>query len=100
MLGQESFVPELLFPNIDSNQPVVEIVSPGKGGLKWLTVRRIRLSEASPEATIDLAGEEAVLDIFGGLCSVNIRSKAGNAVFPEVGGRKNVFSGKPHMIYL
>jgi 5-deoxy-glucuronate isomerase len=91
---------DLHYPYQESGQPVVEIVAPGVGGLKLLRVRRIRLTESSPEVTLGLEREEAVLDIFGGLCSVNIRATAGSAVFPEVGGRQNVFAGKPHMIYL
>src|SRR5205807_1705486 len=31
--------------------------------------------------------------------SVNVRTSAGSAVFPEIGGRANAFAGPPTMIY-
>lgn len=90
----------LHFPHRASNGPVTDIASPENAPLKWLRVRRIDLSADSPEWVFETGEEEAVLDIFGGLCTVNIDGEGGDATFPEIGGRPNVFSGRPTMVYI
>jgi len=77
-----------------------EIVSPGNAPLKWLRIQRIELSARSQECAFETGEEEAVLDIFGGLCTVHIDGEAGKATFPEIGGRSDVFSGRPTMVYI
>src|SRR5690242_8691848 len=93
-------MPQLHFPYREQREPVAELVGPENAPLQWLRMRSIRLTSKAPEWKFDLGSDEGVLDIFGGLCSVNIVSEGGNATFPEVGGRINVFAGKPTMVYL
>ncbi len=93
-------MPDLHIAARPAGSPVQEIVSPGTAPLKWLTLRLIRLSGSSPEYRFETGEEEAVLDIFGGMCTVNITARAGSATFPEIGGRQNVFAGRPTMVYI
>ena len=55
--------------------------------------RKLRAGEAFSEATGD---REVAIVLLGGRCSVT--STAGE--FPNVGGRRDVFSGLPHTLYL
>lgn len=90
----------LHFPYRTSNGPVTDIASPENAPLKWLRVRRVELSAHTPEWAFETGEEEAVLDIFGGLCTVNISGDAGEAIFPVIGGRPNVFASRPTMVYI
>lgn len=92
--------PTLIYPYTQSACHVREIVSPRNSPLRLLTASLIRLTSAEPEARLDLGASEAVLDILGGQCSVNLRSPAGISIFPEIGARANVFAGRPTMLYL
>ena len=97
-----------------------EIVRPGT--LRFLDFARLRLNKGEKHSGAT-AARECVLDIFSGTASVSIeraeaaRSEAkGNADpvqgpaarhtagkkqdFPRVGGRADVFSGKPHSVYI
>lgn len=91
---------QLHFTRPANPEGVREIAKPGVAGLKWLRVRYLELTEKSPEWTFDTGEDEAALDIFSGLCSVNIRADSGSATFPEIGSRKSVFDGKPTMVYI
>jgi 5-deoxy-glucuronate isomerase len=93
-------MPDLYFPYQDSEESVIEIVSPNNALLQWLTVRLIRLNEQQREYKFDTGGDEAVLDIFGGTCTVNISAGARSATYTEIGSRLNVFAGKPTMVYI
>ncbi len=79
---------------------IFEIASPGKYPLKWLTISRILLDRTMPEIDFETAGGEAVLDILGGKCTVNIRTGSRAAIFREIGERPNVFAGEPTMAYI
>lgn len=92
--------PDLLFRRPPAEGPWTEIVSPQNAPLKWLRVGTVHLTAQSPEWTFETGDAEAALDIFGGLCTVNIHSSAGDATFPEIGKRAHVFAGKPTMVYI
>lgn len=92
---------QLHFPHRPTGERATEIVGPGSAPLRWLRVRALRLEERDPEWDFQTGEEEAVLDIFGGLCTVHIQTEGvGSATFPEIGGRPNVFQGKPTLVYI
>lgn len=93
-------MPGLHYPFRATKKTVVEVVSPANAPLRWLRLRALRLTEHAPEWTFYTGEEEAVLDIFGGLCTVNISAEGASATFPEIGSRQNVFAGKPTMVYI
>lgn len=72
-----------------------KIASLGDGNLKLTEFGIIRL--AAGESYRDNAGDyEVALIVLSGICSVS-----GNEFdFPEIGGRKDVFSGKPYTVYI
>jgi 5-deoxy-glucuronate isomerase len=75
-----------------------EIVRPGT--LRFLDFARLRLrkGESHSRAT---GGRESVLDIFSGSASVSIESAGGGKqTFARAGGRADVFSGPPVMLYI
>lgn len=43
---------------------------------------------------------ECVLDVFSGVTAVTVSGQRGEQVFPKIGGRENVFSGAPAVVYL
>src|SRR5579862_6438299 len=90
---------DLYFPYRVTGEPVTEIAGPGNASLRFLRIRLLNLTEKRPEWDFDTGEEEVILDITGGLCTIHIRSQSGNAVFPEIGGRQNVFAGKPTVAY-
>jgi 5-deoxy-glucuronate isomerase len=92
--------PQLHFPCRDSDERVTEIVGPDNAPLRLLRARQLRLTAQQPEWDFETEDCEAVLDIFGGLCTVNISAAAGGATFPEIGARQNVFAGRPTMVYI
>jgi 5-deoxy-glucuronate isomerase len=92
--------PDLIRRKKEMAHGVSEMAGPSSAPLKWLTVSYLHLIHDKPEYLFSTGESEAVLDIFGGLCTVNIRTPDSTAAFPEVGGRVNVFAGKPTMIYI
>jgi 5-deoxy-glucuronate isomerase len=93
-------MPDLHYPNEERGERVVERVGPDTAPLKWLRVTHLQLTAQQPEWSLETGEREAVLDIFGGHCTVNISAPSGSATFPEVGGRQNVFAGRPTMVYM
>ncbi len=64
-------------------------------GMKLTTFGILSLEKGNTY-TADTGDNEVALVILGGKCSV----KGKDFSFAEVGGRKDVFSGKPHTVYL
>ncbi len=93
-------MPSLHFPAIDADEAVIDMVGPHNSPLKWLTVQRIRPGVSRSGHTFDTGDREYVLDILGGRCTVNIKAGSRSATFPEIGGRRNVFEGRPTMVYI
>src|SRR5258708_3756277 len=93
-------LPDLYRPRTQPALAVTEISSPSSAPLKWLSLSTILLEQSEPEYMFSTGDEEAVLDIFGGLCTVNIRGPQSSVTYPEIGGRLNVFGGKPTMVYI
>jgi 5-deoxy-glucuronate isomerase len=93
-------LPDLHFPFHDNGQEVMELVSPETAPLQFLRVYLLRLGGKVCEHRFETGDREYVLDIFGGLCTVNISAKTGSATFPEIGERQNVFAGRPTMVYI
>ena len=76
-------------------QGLVDVITPGFAGLKHLSLSVLSLEEGTQYAG-ETGEREAGLVVLGGRCRV----EAGDAAFPEVGARADVFSGKAHAVYL
>jgi len=70
-------------------------VSIGDGGLKLTEFGVISLKDGQKQSFAASAFETALV-VLGGKCSV----EGDNFKFSGVGGRKDVFSGKPHTVYI
>ncbi len=74
-----------------------EIIPPG--GMRFLDFARLRLEKGeSYRATAE--GKECVLDVFAGTVSITLEAAGRNQRYEKVGGREDVFSGPPVMVYL
>ena len=81
-----------------SNGKLQEIISPGT--MRFLDFARLRLGEGErhPGAT---GSRESVFDVFSGTASVTVERAGGQRqTFAKAGGRADVFSGPPVMIYV
>jgi len=77
------------------------IVSPRNSELKLIEFGRLFLSIEGEIYRGETGGNEAVLTIFGGRCSLNIEGINGQTVrYEMIGERADVFSSKPTMAYL
>jgi 5-deoxy-glucuronate isomerase len=75
-----------------------QIVHPGT--LRFLDFARLRL-EKGERHSASTGAREYVLDVFAGKASITVEmAERKNAVFPLVGGRADVFSGPPVMVYI
>lgn len=74
-----------------------EIVAPGI--MRYLDFARLRLEEGR-RSTHETKSREVVLDVFSGSISVTVEYAGGKAEFTKVGGRADVFSGPPVMVYI
>ncbi len=75
----------------------IQIVAPGT--MRFLDFARLRLDKGM-RYSLETGSREAVLDVFSGKFAVTIQNHAGETVFDGVGGRSDVFSGPPVMIYI
>lgn len=72
----------------------------GSGTLRYLTFARLMLKRGERHKS-QTGSREAVLDVFSGTASVFVENpRNGNGAFEKVGGRANVFSGPPMMVYV
>lgn len=69
------------------------------GVLQFLEFSLLTLpdGEAYSGSTTD---QECVLDVFSGIASIEVENRSSKNTFPQVGGRRDVFSGPPCMLYL
>lgn len=73
------------------------IVAPGT--MRFLDFARLQLAGGERSAH-ETQSRESVLDIFTGTVSVTVETDSGKSVFTKAGGRPDVFSGPPVMIYI
>lgn len=78
------------------------IVSPQNSDLKWLEFGRLFLSEAGKEFSDIDEEKETALSIFSGKCDIEIEKgqTSEKVSYQEIGGRADVFSGAPTMVYI
>ena len=89
---------ERLIKSIESQSCYRQIVAPGV--LKFLTFARLMLERGGGYSG-KTESEEAVLDVFSGTASVAVEPiRGGKQLFHSVGGRDDVFSGPPAMVYI
>ena len=80
------------------NGPYREIVPPG--AMRFLDFARLQLAQGGKHA-FSRGERESVLDFFSGTASLAIRNSDGKkSEFRAVGGRHDVFSAPPSMVYL
>ncbi|MBN1916604.1 MAG: 5-deoxy-glucuronate isomerase [Verrucomicrobia bacterium] len=73
----------------------IDVIEPGFAGLRQLSLGVLTLREGTQYAS-ETGDREAGLVVLGGRCRVEV----GDAAFPEVGDRSDVFSGKAHAVYM
>lgn len=74
-----------------------QIIAPGV--MRFLDFARLKLAQGEKRAA-ETGAREYVLDIFSGRVSVEVESAGGKQTFAGAGGRGDVFSGPPVMIYI
>jgi len=89
-----------IFKNVKLKKGYTSIVSPENSELKYIEFGRLFLPEKNDEYKGKTGSREVVLTIFGGKCSVQVRTATQEASYNSIGERRDVFSGKPTMIYL
>jgi len=89
-----------IFKNIELKSGYTRIVSPENSELKYIEFGRIFLPEKNDEYEGKTGGREVVLTIFRGKCSVHVDSAVQKASYNSIGDRRDVFSGKPTMVYI
>jgi len=89
-----------IFKNAGLKSGYTCIVSPKNSELKYIEFGRIFLSEKNEKYEGETGSREAVLTIFGGKCSVQVRTASQEVSYDSIGDRRDVFSGKPTMVYL
>jgi 5-deoxy-glucuronate isomerase len=75
------------------------LASPAQGNSRFLSLLRIT-ADAPGEVTLSTGGEEHVIDILAGLCSVDVDSRGGAQHFEGVGGRADIFGGRPEFVFV
>jgi 5-deoxy-glucuronate isomerase len=70
------------------------------GTLRFLDFARLQLKQGEQHA-LETGGREYVLDVFSGVGRVMVETADGErTTFEKVGGRADVFSGPPEMVYV
>jgi 5-deoxy-glucuronate isomerase len=76
------------------------VAAPEKGTSRLLTLLRVHMA-VGESYTFATRESEHVLDVLGGACSVNSTENGGQErIFEHVGGRSDIFSGKPEFVYI
>jgi len=89
-----------IFRNVKLKKGYTCIVSPENSELKYIEFGRLFLPEKEENYTGETKSYEVVLTIFGGKCSVRVITATQEISYNSIGYRRDVFSGKPTMIYL
>jgi 5-deoxy-glucuronate isomerase len=76
------------------------IVTPRNSELKYIEFGTLLLNNKKQRHKGETKNREAVLAIFSGTCSVEIEGSSGTIHYDHLGGRSDVFSGKPTMVYM
>ena len=90
----------LIFKNTGLKSGYTLIVSPENSELKYIEFGRLFLPQKNDEYKGKTGSREAVLTIFEGKCSIEIMTADKELSYRSIGDRRDVFSGKPTMIYL
>ena len=89
-----------IFKNVGLKRGYTRIVSPENSELKYIEFGRLFLPEKNERYEGETGDREAVLTIFGGKCSVQVKTATQEVSYNSIGDRRDVFSGKPTMVYL
>ncbi len=93
-------VKRLIFKNTGLKSGYTLMVSPENSELKYIEFGRLFLPQKNDEYKGKTGSREAVLTIFEGKCSIEIMTADKELSYRSIGDRRDVFSGKPTMIYL
>jgi len=90
-----------LYKGVSLESGYTRIVGPENSELRLLEFGRLILPEKGDEFHRESGSRETVLTIFKGLCTVEVKSLTSKeATYTKIGGRTDVFSGKPFMLYI
>jgi 5-deoxy-glucuronate isomerase len=91
----------LLYKGKDIKKGYNFIVGPQNSSLKWLEFGRIYLSQEGDLYKDRSEDREIVLCLLEGKCDIHLQGNFFDPlVYANIGGRKDVFSAKPTMIYI
>jgi 5-deoxy-glucuronate isomerase len=79
----------------DGHQSVFQV---GEDGIQWLGLEVLRLQSGESWEGKLSDKEEAALVILGGKCTITVSAKT-SETFAGIGGRADIFSGTPHVVY-
>lgn len=91
---------ELLYKSKKLKEGYNLIVSSKNSPLRLLEFGRLTLSKKGSKFSNNTGDKEVVLDIFGGRCDVQVSNGNGGIAYSGTGGRHDIFSGKPTIIYI
>lgn len=103
--GEGQASPASTHPGHVPKQPVsegfTEVVSPGSGLLRDLSVGRVRLDAKSEQKYLGATGTgETLLHVLVGTCRIEAEGPWGRMTIEDVGEREDVFSGAPTAVVL
>ena len=76
------------------------LASPELGSSVFLSLLILEFDRAGSQ-TLQTEGQEHVINVIAGSCAVHIELPDGKKLtFDPVGRRKDIFSGKPEMVYI
>lgn len=90
----------LMFKDQGFVEGYVSIATPDNSPLEQITFGRLQLTRSSAPYTALTEGNEVVLDILSGICDVTVTFAADTQSYSNLGGRGDVFAGRPTLICL
>lgn len=90
----------LLIKAQDFEEGYLAIANPDNSPLQELDFGRLRLRRGSEPYIEQTGGQEVVLTLLTGSADVEIQSPKVSETYPNIGGRSNVFSQSPTLVYV
>ena len=89
-----------LYKAIGLEKGYTPVVSPSNSELKYIEFGRLYLPKKGDEYVGKTGSRETVLTVFTGKASVEAETQSQNVSYAMIGKRRDVFLGKPTMVYL
>ncbi len=90
----------LMFKDQGFVEGYVPIAAPDNSPLEKIIFGRVQLTQGRAPYTARTEGNEVVLDILSGVCDLAVTFAADTRSYPNLGGRADVFGGRPTLICL